>query len=194
MENNPPKSTQIITWRLIPIIIFIALAATFLYRLYGEDPSYIPSVLTQKPIPTFKLDPLGDYTNFTSDNFIGDEPPKVLNFWASWCTGCREEHQQLAELQKLGIIVYGINHKDTDENATEFLNNYGNVYDAIGTNDNGRVAINFGVVALPETFIIDNKGIIRYKQIGAITQGEGLKKFLLHYEAAKKPLDTKQTQ
>lgn len=170
-------------WQLIPVIIFVALAATFLYRLNGEDPSYIPSVLIEKPMPQFKLDALGDLPTFSASELKGQIT--IVNFWASWCTACRAEHVELEKLKQLGIKVYGINHKDNDGNALEFLAKYGNVYNAIGTNASGRVAIDFGVRALPETFIIDQHGIIRYKQIGPILAGDGFDNFLTQYKAAK---------
>lgn len=180
--------------RLIPIIIFVGLAATFLYRLYGEDPSYIPSVLLQKPIPQFELQALGELPKFTSADFNsgikGDV--KVVNFWASWCVACRAEHIELDKLKQTGIKIYGINHKDDDANALEFLAKYGNVYDAVGTNKNGRVAIDFGVRALPETFIIDQNGLIRFKQIGPILAGENYDNFVKQFQAANLPIQINQ--
>lgn len=170
-------------WRLIPVIIFIGLAATFLYRLSGEDPSYIPSVLIEKPMPQFELDALGDLPTFNAADLKGELV--VVNFWASWCVACRAEHIELDKLKAMGIKIYGINHKDKDENALEFLAKYGNVYTAIGTNTSGRVAIDFGVRLLPESFIIDPNGIIRYKQIGPILAGEGFENFVKQYTAAK---------
>ncbi|PCI84645.1 MAG: DsbE family thiol:disulfide interchange protein [Hyphomicrobiales bacterium] len=169
--------------RLIPVIIFVGLAGVFLYRLYGEDPSYIPSVLIEKPMPQFELDALGDLPTFNASDLKGELV--VVNFWASWCVACRAEHIELDKLKAMGIKIYGINHKDNDQNALEFLTKYGNVYTAIGTNKSGRVAIDFGVRALPESFIIDPNGIIRYKQIGPILAGEGFANFVKQYEAAK---------
>lgn len=182
-------TNKINTMRLLPIVIFVGLAAVFLYRLYGEDPSYIPSVLIQKPMPEYTLSPLGDLPSFNSTN-LADEVV-VVNFWASWCVACRAEHIELDKLKQLGIKIYGINHKDNDANAIEFLTKYGNVYEAIGTNESGRVAIDFGVRALPESFIIDQNGIIRYKQIGPILSGEGYDNFTKQFEAAKLPLEIK---
>lgn len=176
--------------RLIPVVIFVALAATLLYRLNGEDPSYIPSVLLQKPIPQFELDSLGDLPSFGSEDFKSgiETDVKVINFWASWCVACRAEHLELDKLKQLGINVYGVNHKDNDANALEFLTKYGNVYDAVGASKNGRVGINFGVRALPETFIIDQNGVIRFKQIGPILAGEIYDNFIKQYQAAKLPI------
>ena len=170
-------------WRLLPVIIFVGLAGVFLYRLYGEDPSYIPSVLIEKPMPQFELDALGDLPTFNAAALNGELI--VVNFWASWCVACRAEHIELEKLKAMGIKIYGINHKDNDQNALEFLKKYGNVYAAIGTNKSGRVAIDFGVRALPESFIIDQYGIIRYKQIGPILGGEGFDHFVQQYKAAQ---------
>lgn len=175
-------------WRLFPIIIFVGLAAVFLYRLNGEDPSYIPSVLIQKPMPAYTLEPLGDLPSFNSADL--NQELVVVNFWASWCVACRAEHLELDKLRQMGIKVYGINHKDNDANALEFLTTYGNVYEAIGTNKNGRVGIDFGVRALPETFIIDKNGIILFKQIGPILEGEGFNNFVKQFELAKLPVKT----
>lgn len=181
-------ATKFTFWRLIPIILFVGLAAVFLYRLYGEDPSYIPSVLIEKPMPQYTLAPLGDLPSFNSNDL--NQELVVINFWASWCVACRAEHLELDKLKTMGIKIYGINHKDNDANALEFLAKYGNVYEAIGTNSTGRVAIDFGVRALPETFIIDKNGIIRYKQIGPILAGKGFENFIKQFEAAKLAIDT----
>ncbi len=176
------------SWRLIPIIVFIALIATFIYRLAGEDPSFIPSVLIAKPLPEFELNKQGDNPSFKSTDFIGDQQPKLINFWASWCVPCRQEHPQLKQLQQMGIKVYGISYKDTTENALKFLSKYGNVYEAIGIDPKNRIHIDLGVHKIPETFIVDNQGIIRYKQTGAILPGENLENFLTQFEAAKTPI------
>lgn len=137
-------------------------------------------------MPTFELTTLGDHPTFSSNSLKGEL--NVINFWASWCVACRAEHLELDKLKQLGINVYGINHKDVDANALEFLTTYGNVYKAIGTNKNGRVGIDFGVRALPETFIVDKNNIIRYKQIGPILAGESFDNFVKQYKAAQLPI------
>ena len=173
-------------WRIIPIIILVGILGVFFNGLSNEkDPSFIPSVLIEKPMPSFALTAQGNNPTFSSKDFYGEAPPKVINFWASWCIPCRAEHAELEKLQKLGIKVYGISYKDSDENALKFLNKYGNIYEAIGKDTKNRVHIDFGVYKIPETFIIDNKGIIRFKQTGAITAGANFENFLKQYEAAK---------
>ncbi len=188
MSEAKQQKPKVNYWRFIPIIIFLALSITFLFRLFGEDPNNIPSVLIQKPLPQFELSAQGDFPTFGSKDFYGDGDPKIINFWASWCLPCREEHPQLEAIQELGIKIYGISYKDVEENALQFLEEYGNIYEAIGKDEKNSVHIDFGVRKIPETFIVDNQGIIRYKQIGAILP-ENYDFFLKQYEAAKTPID-----
>jgi len=161
---------------LLPLVVFAALAGLFLFQLpLGGDPPKIPSALSTHPAPELDLPPLeGRSANGTPrpgcahSDVIG----KVsgVNVWASWCVPCRQEHPLLEELAKEdGIQLIGINYKDKPENARRFLGSLGNPYDRVGTDNAGRAAIDWGVYGVPETFIVDEKGMIRYKFIGPLS-------------------------
>ena len=175
----------------LPLILFAGLAAIFLVRLYGGDPSRLPSALIGKPVPDFKMEPLAELVDngtpvkgFSSGYLYGNKV-SLVNVWASWCVPCRAEHPFLMELAKRpDIQVIGLNYKDKPANARRFLGTHGNPYDRVGVDPNGRVSVDWGVYGVPETFVVDKKGIIRFKQIGPLTQ-ESLKRFLPQIEAAK---------
>jgi len=160
---------------LLPLVVFAALAALFLFQLtLGGDPQKIPSALINKPAPEFDLPPVEGLTEngapmpgFARADLSGKV--SVVNIWASWCVPCRQEHPLLEELAKVdGIQLVGINYKDKPENARRFLGSLGNPYDRIGADTVGRTAIEWGVYGVPETFIIDETGMIRYKFIGPL--------------------------
>ncbi len=161
---------------LAPVIIFAAVAGLFLAALQKGDPSKIPSALIGRPAPVVDLPPVADLTRagvavpgfVTAD--LGKGKPAVVNFWASWCVPCAEEHPQLVALtQRTGVALYGINNKDQPANAARFLALHGNPYRAIGADANGRAAIEWGVYGMPETFIVDGKGTVVFKHVGPIT-------------------------
>ena len=162
---------------LLPLGIFAALAAEFLLRLLsGGDPSAIPSVLVGKPVPEFSLPALEGLSRdgalvpglSTADLKGG---VSLVNIFASWCGPCRQEHPLLAELAAdPRIKVLGINYKDVPENARRFLGELGNPYAAVGVDDRGRAAIDWGVYGVPETFLIGSDGIIRHKIIGPLSE------------------------
>ncbi len=155
---------------LLPLAVFVALAAIFLIRLEtGGDPEAIPSALVGKPAPSFDLPPLEGVAlpGLKGTDLKGGVT--VVNVFASWCGPCRVEHPQLVALAKDGRIkVVGINYKDVPANAVRFLGELGNPYAAIGVDTKGRAAIDWGVYGVPETFIVDANGIIRHKHIGPI--------------------------
>jgi cytochrome c biogenesis protein CcmG/thiol:disulfide interchange protein DsbE len=159
----------------LPALVFAALALLFLVRLFAGDPSRVPSALIGRPAPSFSLAPLdGLQANgrpvpgLASDDLKGKTT--VVNVWASWCIPCRQEHPILMELSgDPSIRVVGINYKDNPENARRFLGALGNPFAAVGADENGRAAIDWGVYGVPETFVIAPDGTIRYKQIGPLT-------------------------
>ncbi len=160
---------------LMPALIFGALAALFLIRLFAGDPSRIPSALIGRPVPAFALDPLpglvrdGQPVPGLSDGDLRGGQATVVNVWASWCAPCRQEHPVLMELAKdPSIRVVGINYKDQPENARRFLGALGNPFSAVGVDPQGRTAIDWGVYGVPETFIVGPDGTIRYKHIGPL--------------------------
>lgn len=189
--QTPPSSLRRRLVVALPLILFAGLAAVFLLRLYGGDPSRLPSALIGKEVPDFKMEPLADLVSdgkpvegFSSGLLYGNKV-SLVNVWASWCVPCRAEHPYLMELAKRSDIrVIGLNYKDKPANARRFLGTHGNPYERVGVDPNGRVSVDWGVYGVPETFIVDKKGIIRFKQIGPLTQ-DSLKRFLPQIEAAK---------
>ncbi|MGA8862639.1 MAG: DsbE family thiol:disulfide interchange protein [Gallionella sp.] len=155
--------------RFWPFIAF-AILVVFLYIGLGRDPHEIPSPLINKPAPAFTLPQLYDPAKqFSSQEMKGQV--WLLNVWASWCVSCREEHPVLMELSQQHIVpVYGLDYKDTNAEGEAWLREGGDPYTLVATDANGHVGIDFGVYGVPETYVIDKQGVIRYKQIGAITR------------------------
>lgn len=165
----PPRRPRLIM--LLPLFVFVALAAVFLIRLEtGGNPDAIPSALIGRPAPDFDLPPLeGVARPGLARADLEGGGVTVVNVFASWCGPCRIEHPQLMELAKDDRFqVVGINYKDQPSNARRFLTDLGNPYAAIGVDPNGRAGIDWGLYGVPETFIVDATGTIRYKHIGPI--------------------------
>jgi cytochrome c biogenesis protein CcmG/thiol:disulfide interchange protein DsbE len=154
--------------RFWPLAIFAALVA-FLYVGLHRDPHEVPSPLIGKPAPAFALTRLDDPSKtITRDQLLGHV--YMLNVWASWCVSCRDEHPILVEyVRRNPVEIYGLDYKDTRPEALAWLDQLGNPYQAALFDSDGRVGINFGVYGVPETFIIDKKGVVRYKQTGPIS-------------------------
>ncbi|MDP3481823.1 MAG: DsbE family thiol:disulfide interchange protein [Sulfuricella sp.] len=154
---------------LIPLGIFIVLVV-FLGIGLKLDPREVPSPLIGKPAPDFKLALLSDPAKQLSP---ADLRGKVwlFNVWASWCAACRQEHPLLLDLARQGgVLIYGMDYKDQPGDAQAVLNRYGNPYVETVVDLDGRAGINYGVYGVPETYLIDRNGIIRYKHIGPLTQ------------------------
>lgn len=155
----------------VPIAILGLLVVLFAAPLLkGKDPSVIPSAMIGKPVPAFVLPSALQGRGFSSDDLRG-ETPAVVNVFASWCVTCRAEQKVLAALaEKTGIPVYGVAYKDKREAVQKWLTENGNPFKATGFDEFGRVSIDWGVYGVPETFVVDKKGIIRYKHVGTLTQ------------------------
>jgi cytochrome c biogenesis protein CcmG/thiol:disulfide interchange protein DsbE len=153
---------------LIPLLLFIILVG-FLAVGLNRDPQEIPSPLVGKQAPAFELPQLADpKKNFSPESMKGQ--PWILNVWASWCVACREEHPVLVELGKLQLApIIGLDYKDKREDAMTMLALQGNPYLLSAFDANGRVGIDYGVYGVPETYVIDKAGVIRFKHIGPIT-------------------------
>jgi cytochrome c biogenesis protein CcmG/thiol:disulfide interchange protein DsbE len=153
---------------LIPLLLFIILVG-FLAVGLNRDPQEIPSPLVGKQAPAFELPQLADpKKNFSPESMKGQ--PWILNVWASWCVACREEHPVLVELGKLQVApIIGLDYKDKREDAMTMLSLQGNPYLLSAFDANGRVGIDYGVYGVPETYVIDKAGVIRFKHIGPIT-------------------------
>jgi cytochrome c biogenesis protein CcmG, thiol:disulfide interchange protein DsbE len=153
---------------VIPLAIFATLLV-FLWRGLSLDPREVPSPLIDKPAPRFALARLDDASRtIARDDMLGKV--WMLNVWASWCVACREEHPTLLELSKQRLVpIVGLNYKDTRPEGLGWLGQFGNPYDVSAFDQNGRVGIDFGVYGVPETFVIDKRGVIRLKHIGPLT-------------------------
>lgn len=134
------------------------------------NPREVPSPLIDRPAPAFELPQLDDpQRNFSPGDLQGQV--WVLNVWASWCVSCRAEHPLLLELARSGVIpLYGLNYKDRPVDARAWLRQFGDPYRLSVTDENGRVGIDYGVYGVPETYVIDRQGVIRYKRIGPVTR------------------------
>jgi cytochrome c biogenesis protein CcmG/thiol:disulfide interchange protein DsbE len=153
---------------LIPIVFFALLGGLLYYGL-RLDPRMIPSPLIGKPVPTFTL-PTVDNPNRKVSNAEFRGQVYLINVWASWCTACREEHPVIVELVKHDpVTIIGLDYKDKRPDALSWLQDLGDPYKLSLFDGDGRLAIDLGVYGVPETFVIDKEGIIRYKQIGPIT-------------------------
>ena len=153
---------------LIPLALFAVLVGLLATGL-KLDPREVPSPLIGKPAPAFTLTRLDDAgRTIRRDDLIGKV--WMLNVWASWCAACRDEHPLLVEFAKAKRLpIYGLNYKDTRQDGQQWLARFGNPYDASLFDQDGRVGIDWGVYGVPETFIVDRTGVIRFKHIGALT-------------------------
>lgn len=153
---------------LLPLIVFLGLVG-FLFQGLFLDPKEVPSPLIDKPAPAFTLERLDQPgTRIARDDMLGQV--WLLNVFASWCVACREEHPLLVEFARMKLLpIYGLNYKDERAAGMQWLARFGNPYEASLYDRDGRVGIDYGVYGVPESFLIDAKGVIRYKQIGPFT-------------------------
>jgi cytochrome c biogenesis protein CcmG/thiol:disulfide interchange protein DsbE len=172
-ENSDKKHRNILV--LLPLVVFLAIAALFFFRLGSGDPSRIPSALIGHPVPVTDLPPLSGLEHdgkpvpgVSNATFRG--AVTLVNVWASWCVPCHDEVPFLEQLSKdKRIQLVGINYKDAPDNARRFLNRYGNPFTATGADEAGRTSIDWGVYGVPETFLVGRDSHIAYKLIGPIT-------------------------
>jgi cytochrome c biogenesis protein CcmG/thiol:disulfide interchange protein DsbE len=152
---------------VVPVALFLALAGLLGIGL-GLDPGRVPSVLIGKPAPDFDLPPVeGRSLGLAKNDLLGEV--SLVNVFASWCAECRREHPLLMDISARGLVpVHGLNYKDAPEDAQEWLDGLGDPYTRTGADIDGRVAIDFGVYGVPETFVIDKAGRIAHKHIGAM--------------------------
>ena len=154
---------------LVPVVIFFGLSWLLYIGLFQGPPSLLPSPLVGKPAPDISLPALdAEAQNFNRAE-LGQGHPIIVNFWASWCAPCRIEHSTLQALAaRKGITLYGVDYKDKPEDGRAFLSELGNPFGKINEDRDGRVAIDWGVTGVPETFVIDSKGIIRVHYAGPL--------------------------
>jgi cytochrome c biogenesis protein CcmG/thiol:disulfide interchange protein DsbE len=173
-QDQQPRRLRLAV--LVPLLLFLVVAALFMSRLIvGRDPSLLPSVLIGHPAPQTALPPVAGLVRdgqpvpgLAPADFAG--AVTVLNVWASWCIPCHDEAPLLMRLaEDKRIRVVGMNQKDEADNARRFLGRYGNPYAAVGADQNGRAAIEWGVYGVPENFIIGRDGKIAFKLVGPLT-------------------------
>lgn len=156
---------------IIPLIIFVILLF-FLFNitLSDRDPSSLPSNLINKKFPQFETSSLLGDNKFVSSNEFSNEVI-LVNFFATWCKPCLDEHKYISRFAKeKKIKIIGINYKDESKKTIKWLKKFGNPYSNIALDPNGRIAINWGVYGIPETFVVNSKGIIKYRQVGPINK------------------------
>ncbi|MEZ5566415.1 MAG: DsbE family thiol:disulfide interchange protein [Gammaproteobacteria bacterium] len=175
---NSPERNQVLVsnsevgatrWQfLLPVVMFVLLVSVFFVGL-DRDPSFVPSPLIGKPAPEFSLPRLDDpQQTLSRQDLLGKT--SLVNVWGTWCVGCRQEHETLLVLARdAGVRILGINWKDDSDSAREWLRTLGNPYAAVGVDQDGRVAINWGVYGAPETFLVGPDGTILYKHIAPMT-------------------------
>ena len=191
-QTSPPRPRRRIGWVIAPLAIFTALAGMFYYALQTGDPSKLPSALLGKPAPQLTLEALpglvarGQSVPGLAAGDLTQGRVSVVNFWASWCAPCIQEHPVLVELKRrTDVDLFGINYKDQTEAARRFLGRYGNPFTAVGVDGNGRAAIDWGVYGMPETFVVDGQGRIVYKHVGPISERDLDAKLIPAIEAAR---------
>jgi cytochrome c-type biogenesis protein CcmF len=171
-EKSPVKIPKAVTYAL-PALVFVALAGVLFWRLQqtaaGDTPNLIPSVMIDKPAPEFALPPLfPGRPGFKTAELKGHVT--LVNFFSSWCVPCRAEQPMLMSLTGHGIVLVGIDYKDKPEAGQAFLTELGNPYAAVAADREGRTAIDFGLYGVPESYLIDKNGIIRFKVTGPLTE------------------------
>jgi len=156
---------------LIPVAVFLSLAWLLYVGLFQGPPSILPSPLVGKPAPDIALPALDSQAQSFARAELGQGRPIVINFFASWCAPCRIEHPTLEALAaRKEITLYGVDYKDKPEDARAFLSELGNPFSKINEDREGRVSIDWGVTGVPETFVIDGKGVIRVHYAGPLNE------------------------
>lgn len=154
---------------LLPFFVFAALAGLLLVGLQ-LNPQEVPSPLIGKPAPAFEAPSLADDELRLSERTLAEAGPSLFNVWASWCVACRHEHPLLMSLSRdADVSIFGLNYKDDADDARAWLAQHGNPYVATAFDPQGQVGLDWGVYGVPETFLIDAAGVVRYKHIGPLT-------------------------
>lgn len=151
----------------LPLFLF-ALLAILLFRGLFLDPTEMPSALIDRPLPAFNLPALGEDRLLTRADVTGEVA--LLNVWATWCVSCRVEHPYLKQLADAGIPIYGLNYKDSDAAALQWLTDLGNPYRLNIADREGTLGVDLGVYGAPETYLLDASGVVRYRHVGVVDE------------------------
>ncbi len=160
----------------LPLIGF-ALLLGLLWNGLGRDPTLLPSVLLNQPLPHFKAPLLTEPERQVTESDLQGKIA-LLNVWATWCPSCYLEHDWLRQLAQQGVIIYGLNYKDVPEKALRWLAQFGNPYQLVIDDADGQIGIDLGVYGAPETYLLDAKGIIRYRHVGELNNEIWQREFL----------------
>lgn len=152
---------------ILPPLIFLGLAALFLWGMQREDPDALPSTREGGPVPALTLSAFGGEAPFSTED-LASGGVVLVNFWASWCAPCRAEHKYLMELANDGVEIFGINYKDEPAKAQAFLDDLGNPFVRLAADDTGRTGLDWGLYGVPETFVIDGNGTVVKRYAGPI--------------------------
>ena len=155
---------------ILPTIFLLILLVFFYLLIIDRNPTELPSTLLNKNVPKFETESLLKEKKFVSSNVFGKKI-KLVNFFATWCKPCRDEHNYIKDFSNQeGIEVIGLIYKDNEQIAIDWLKELGNPYSNIAVDKNGRIAIDWGVYGIPETFVVNSMGIIKYRHVGPITK------------------------
>ena len=167
LEAGQRRRTALLFWG--PVVVFAGLAVALGWGL-TRDPKVLPSALIDKPVPEFNLPPVKGRTSGLASADLSGEV-SIVNVFASWCLPCKAEHPIWMDLKARNVVpIHGLNYKDTPDDASAWLNRLGDPYKRTGADLDGRVAIDWGVYGVPETFIVSADGRIAYKHVGAVTK------------------------
>ena len=153
---------------LLPPAIFAAMAGLFLGGMFRDDPDALPSTFVGREAPPLEVTSLASLPTIP-DGLLSQGEVTLVNFWASWCAPCRVEHPQLMALEAEGLKIVGVNYKDDAPKAIQFLDELGDPFVAVGSDENGRAAIEWGVYGVPETFVVDGNGNVVLRFAGPVT-------------------------
>ena len=162
---------------IAPPLVFAGFVALAAFGMFRPDPEGLPSTLVGQQAPAMPADTLPGYPQATDDMLRGGQV-SLVNFWASWCPPCRAEHPKLLEMQAEGMNIIGVNFKDTEKNATAYLEDEESPFAGVGFDPQGRVAIDWGVTAPPETFIVDGDGTVLFRFAGPLVGSDYEQRFL----------------
>jgi cytochrome c biogenesis protein CcmG/thiol:disulfide interchange protein DsbE len=162
-----PVLKRMLFWCL-PLLAFLILMI-FLGGRLGKDPSLLPSARLNHPIPSFQLTTVENSQKFLSEKDL-PESVYLMNVWATWCPSCQAEHAALLKIAQEGVTIVGVNYKDDGAAASQFLNTHGNPFIFSLADEKGNFGLDLGVYGAPETYLIDQKGVIRYRYIGIVDE------------------------